>query len=96
MKEYDDDKAVELMTEALNGKENVESDDVYQVLDLIFDYYEESGELEIDAEGDDTDVEAMIDFIVKHLKKNAPSCGFSREDIAAMAQAEMAYEESLL
>lgn len=96
MEEYDDDKAVDLMLKALNGKANVQYDDVCQVLDLIFDYYEESGELEIDADGDDTDVEAMIAFIEKHMKKNAPSCGFTRDDIAVMVDAEIAYEESLI
>ena len=40
MEEYDDDKAVDLMLKALNGKENVQYDDVCQVLDLIFYYYE--------------------------------------------------------
>ncbi len=38
----------------------------------------------------------MIAFIEKHMKKNAPSCGFTRDDIAAMVDAEIAYEESLI
>lgn len=95
MKEYDEDEAVRLMSGAI-APNTVSEDDIYQILDLIFDYYDENGELDIDADSDeDTDVDAMTDFIAKYLKGKSET-EISKEQIKLLVQAEIAYEDSLL
>lgn len=95
MKEYDEDEAVRLMSEAAKPH-TVSDEDIYQILDLIFDYYDENGELDIDADDDsDTDVDDMVDYIAKYLKGKSET-DLSKNLIKSLVQAEMAYEESLL
>jgi len=95
MKEYDEDEAITLMSKAL-GADAPSDEDIYQVLDLIFDYYDENDQLEIDVEGDDeTDIEEMVDFIAGYLKGKSEA-SFTREQIKALVLAEIAYEDSLL
>ena len=96
MKEYDEEEAITLMGEAL-APEHRDADAIAEVLDLIYDYYDENGDLEIDADEDDEeDVEDMTSFIMKYLKKNPPKVSFCADDIAAMIRAEINYEQSLL
>lgn len=93
MKEYNEDEAVACMRAAI-GDHEVNDDDIVEVLDLIFDYYDDNGELEIDVDDDaDSDIEAMTDYVAKYLAKN--DCQFSREEIERMVRAEIQYEESL-
>lgn len=95
MKEYDEDEAIALMKNAL-GKDAPADDDIYQILDLIFDYYDENGELDIDAEADDdTDIEEMVDFIADYLKGKSQTV-ITRDQIKTLVLAEIAYEDSLL
>jgi len=92
MKEYDEDEAIALMKSAL-GPEAPADEDIYQVLDLIFDYYDENGELDIDADADDeTDIDEMTDFIAGGKSKSS----LTREQIKALVLAEVGYEDSLL
>lgn len=96
MKEYDEEEAITLMGEAL-APELRDSNAIAEVLDLIYDYYDENGELEIDAEDEEEeDVNDMTAFIMQYLKKNPPKVCFSADDIAAMIRAEINYEQSLL
>ena len=95
MKEYDEDEALKAMGAAL-GENAPSNEDLYQVLDLIFDYYGENGELEIDAEADDdTDIDEMVAFIAKYLKGKSDST-LTTEQIKTLILAEIAYEDSLL
>ena len=103
MQDYDDNKAVKAMSAVLEeGRRN--EDAVYEVLDLIFDYYEENGEFDIDFseeedfDGDDNGVDtaAMVDFIVSYLKKHPADVAFTKEEILKMVEAELAYEETLI
>ncbi len=95
MKEYNETEAIELMCAAI-PEEYRDNDSVCEVLDLIYDYYEDNGDLDIDAGDDDADVEEIVAYVVRYFKKNAPSIHFSAEQIEAMVRAEIAYEESLL
>lgn len=71
-------------------------EDIYQVLDLIFDYYDENGELDIDADADDeTDIDDMTDFIAGYLKGKSKS-SLTREQIKTLILAEIEYEDSLI
>lgn len=97
MKEYDETEAIELMAQAV--PENVrDNDSICEVLDLIYDYYDENGDLEIDFDDDDTqdDVADIVEFIQKAFAKNPAAVEFSTQDIAAMVNAEIKYENSLI
>lgn len=95
MKEYDEDEAIALMSKAL-GADAPSDDDVYQVLDLIFDYYDENGQLDIDADGDDdTDIDDMVSYIAKYLKGKSQA-QLTPEQIKTLVMTELAYEDSLL
>ena len=97
MKEYNENEAIELMAATL-PEDLRDSDSICEVLDLIYDYYDDNGDLDIDMDDDDSDddIEAMVDFIVKYFKKNAPAISFTPAQIAAMVKAEIEYEESLI
>lgn len=95
MKEYDEDEAIAMMGKAL-GADAPSEEDIYQVLDLIFDYYDENGELDIDADADeDTDIDEMVSYIARYLKGKS-STVLSPAQIKALVLAEIAYEDSLL
>ena len=96
MKEYDEDTAMRLMLEA-EGAGKVDEDTAAEVLDLIFDYYDENGDLDInfDDEDDEPDIAAMVAYVQKYLHKNG-AVNLSDAKVEAMVLAEIAYEESLL
>lgn len=95
MKEYDEDEAIAMMGKAL-GADAPSEEDIYQVLDLIFDYYDENGELDIDADADeDTDIDEMVSYIARYLKGKS-SAVLSPAQIKALVLAEIAYEDNLL
>lgn len=97
MKEYDEIEAVNLMMAAL--PESVrDTDSVCEVLDLIYDYYDDNGDLEIDLDDDDDneDIAEMVDYIARMMAKNPPAMAFTDAEIAAMVKAEIEYENSLL
>ena len=96
MKEYDENEAIGLMAATLPA-ELRDNDAVCEVLDLIYDYYDENGDLEIDFEDDsESDFEEIADYVEKYLKKNTVSVVFTREQLVAMITAEIEYEESLV
>ena len=91
MKEYNETEAIALMSAVL--PEELRDDDA----DLIYDYYEDNGDLDLDLEGDDeADINGMTAYISRFLRKNAPAVQFSDEHIAAMIAAEIEYENSLI
>ncbi len=95
MKEYNESEAVEAMCAVL-PPESRDNDSVCEVLDLIYDYYEENGELDIDDGDGETDVDAVVEYILMYFRKNAPEVHFTPAQIADMVRAEIDYEDSLL
>ncbi len=88
MKEYNETEAIALMSAVL-PEELRDDDAVCEVLDLIYDYYEDKGD-------DEADINGMTAYISRFLRKNAPAVQFSDEHIAAMIAAEIEYENSLI
>ncbi len=100
MQEFDENNAIAQMCEVLTP-EHRDEDAVCEVLDLIFDFYEENGDLDIDFDDDNdaddaADIAAMVTYISKALKRNPADITFSDDEIEAMVKAEIAYEESLI
>lgn len=97
MKDYDETEAIAAMLAVLRPNRRDE-DAVYEILDLIYDYYEDNGDLDITLDDDEaeTDIEAMVAAIAKQLRRRPASTNFDNDEIKAMIEAETAYQESLL
>lgn len=96
---YDEDKAIEAINNALvkNGRPAYCADELLNVVDMIWDYYEENGLLEIEDE-DDTEediVDELTDYITRMLSKDKLS-SIDKADVRMIVEAELAYEDSLL
>lgn len=96
MKDYDENEAIAIMMDKLE-KDRRNEDAAYEVLDLIYDYYEDNGELDLNIDDDDseTDLADMTAYITKQLKRHPAEVDFTMEEIEAMIRAEIEYEESL-
>lgn len=73
-------------------------DDILDVIDAIFDFYDENGDLDLDFDeededfGSDDDEQAIIDYVIEAFSDT----DISHSLIADMVKAELAYEQSLL
>lgn len=97
--EFDELKAVEFINQRLveNGRNSYGEDQVLNVVDMIWDYYEENGLLEVESDPDDgDDVESdVIDYVIRMLKKDKQA-EIAAEDVPLMVRAEMEYEDSII
>lgn len=98
MKEFDETEAVEYINSRLNTKE-YSSDEILNIIDMIWDYYETNGMLEIDYEDEDEDdeqdlEEQLVDYVIKMLARD-PEALVETKDVHAIVKAELEYEESL-
>jgi hypothetical protein len=97
--EFDELKAVELINKRLQeqGRKPYDEDQVLNVIDMIWDYYEENGLLEIESDpedGDDVESE-VVDYVVRMLKKDKQAV-VAADDVPLMVHAEMEYEDSVI
>lgn len=98
--EFEELKAVEAINKALadNGRTPYPEDEVLNVIDMIWDFYEENGLLSIEADPTDEpdDVESeVVDYVVRMLKKDKEA-SVKAEDVPLMVHAEMTYEDSII
>ena len=78
-------------------KEKFSDDELYYFLDLIDEYYVESGVLEAQPDADgcvEIDLEKVVDFIIKEARKDKMG-EYDPEEILFVVQGEMEYTESL-
>lgn len=99
MKEFDEKEAIEAMMAPLSADRR-DYDATCEVLDIIFDYYDENGDLDIDFDEDEDDAEADVEeiaaYTAKVLGKSPADVDFTIDEIKAMIKAEIEYENSLL
>lgn len=98
--EFDENKAVEWINKALveAGRKPYDEDQVLNVVDMIWDFYEENGLLDIDADADepDEDIEPdLIDYVTRMLRKDSGAT-VDAVDVPLMVKAEIDYEDSVL
>ena len=96
MKEYDEDEAAALMCAATGNK--CSHDDAIELIDIIYDFYDENGDLDIDFDDDDcdADIDEIVAYIRKALRKNPLSTQLSDDELRAAAAAEIEYENSII
>ena len=99
LNDADDEKTIEFIRNYLPQelKEKFPEDELYYFLDLIDEYYSESGILDVQPDADcyvDIDLEQVVEFIVKEAQKDEVG-EYDPEDILFVVQGEMEYGNSL-
>ena len=92
--EYDDVVAVKFIQNYLpvELKEKFSEDDIYYILDVICDFYDEKDWLS--EEDDEQEEQELIQFIIKQAIKDEIG-EFSQEEIQLFLAAETAYSDTL-
>ncbi|MCI9286264.1 MAG: hypothetical protein HFJ91_10880 [Muribaculaceae bacterium] len=98
MKEFDEKEAVKAMRAALTEEASAacSDDELLNIIDIIWDWYDDNGLLDIDAEADDEDVN--VDTLTRHVRKMLAKDKMSPvrpEDVEPLVAAELQYEQSL-
>ena len=90
---YDDSEAVAFIKNYLpmELKEKFGEDDIYYILDVCEDYYEQSNFFETD---DETEERELIEYIVREAKKDKVG-SFTQEDILFVLRGNEAYFDSI-
>lgn len=97
MKEYSEDEAIRVMRAAIEGGDAYDDDQLLNLIDIIYDYYDENGELEVDCDDkDDSDeVKALAEHACRLLAKDKGNL-IRPEHVAPLIAAEIDYEMSLI
>lgn len=101
--EFDENKAIQMMRKAVSPESAkiYDDDELLNVIDMIWDYYEENGMLDIDmTDTDETpdeelETDLLIEYVRRMLRKDK-AAKIKYEDVPALVAAELAYEETLL
>ena len=99
MNEYDEYAAIAEVKKALGEEaaKNYTEDQLLNVIDMIWDFYEENGLLDIDCDEDmdESDIyDDLLTYVRRMLKKDKES-GILPEHIETIVKAEIEYENSL-
>lgn len=91
MKEFDDNDAIKFIRNLVPECATVNEDDLLLVIDTMFEYDETLTE---DAPDEAFDVEAIVAYVVKQLKKDSEN-QVPLELVGKIVEAELDYEDSL-
>lgn len=96
--EFDENEAIKFMRANVQPElaARYDDDELFNLIDLIYDYYESNGLLEIDADDDDDalDIDDLNSYVARMLRKDK-GAALAPEDAPAFVAAYMAYEDSL-
>lgn len=97
--DVDDEKTIAYIKNYLSQdlKEKFSDDELYYFLDLIDEYYTESGVLDAQPDKDgyiDIDLDKIVQYIVKEAHKDNMG-DYEADDIFFIVQGEMEYADSL-
>lgn len=96
---FDEDKALVFIRQYVGEKisNKYSDDDILEIIDLIWDYYENKGFLSLDL--DETEEEILdADELIAYVKKelaNDEDIIIDPADVGVIVKAELEYEESL-
>jgi hypothetical protein len=98
--EFDEIKAIEFIRANAAGVDanRYDDDQLLNVIDIIWDYYEDHGLLDISLDNDDEDDNIDTEQLVKHVSKmlaKDKGATIAREDVEPIVLAELEYENSL-
>ncbi len=95
--EFDELQAIEYINNHLkqSGASTYADDEILNVIDIIWDYYEDNGLLDLDSDDSDS---IDIDELVLHVKRMLNKDKFAEiksEDVEHIVVGEIAYEKSI-
>jgi hypothetical protein len=99
LRDFDEAKAIEFIRANAVGidAKKYDDDQLLNVIDIIWDFYEDNGLLDINLDDDDDDaVDAAV--LVKHVSKmlaKDKGATIAREDVEPIVLAELEYENTL-
>jgi hypothetical protein len=96
--EFDEEKAIEFIRQQIGEvmSKKYDDDELLNVIDIIWDYYEDSGFLDITLDEDEED--ADVEKIIAHVKKMLAKDKFAKiepDDVEPIVKAQLDYEASL-
>lgn len=99
LEDADDEKTIEYIKNYLPQelKDKFSDDELYYFLDVMDEYYVESGILDADPDADgyvEIDLDKVVDYIVKEARKDKMG-EYDPEEILFVVQGEMEYGDSL-
>ncbi len=97
--DLDDEKTIEYIKNYLPQelKEKFSDDEYYYFLDLIDEYYAQSGVLDAQPDADgciEIDLEKVVDYMLKEARKDGMG-EYEPEELLFIVQGEMDYADSL-
>lgn len=95
--DFDEQDAINFIQENSGIETKYSDDQLLNIIDIIWDYYEDKGLLDISLD-DNADSEADNDDLIRHVKKMLRKdrrAGIAESDIEPLVMAEIAYEASL-
>jgi hypothetical protein len=96
--DFDEQNAIDYIREQLpeDYRDKYNDDEILNVIDIIYDYYDEAGLLDIDLsdDDDDVDVEELLKYVTKMLRKDKLS-PIAEDHIKPIVLAELDYEQTL-
>lgn len=96
--DFDEQAAIDFIRTKLpaNSREQFDDDEILNVIDIIWDYYEDNGflSLDLDAGPDELDVEDLKKYVKKMIAKDQAS-PLTFADVDRIVDAELDYEDSL-
>lgn len=101
MKEFDENDVLNRIRKALPSQAaaSYSDDDLLNIVDMIWDYYEINGLLDVDAEVDsdyeEIDIVAELTDYAKRMLKKDKACEINPEHLPAIITAELEYEDYL-
>ena len=98
--EFDEDDAITAIREALPAESNTRysDDQLINIVDMIWDFYEENDLLEIDCDEDPLEDDSIFDDLVTYVRrmlKKDKGATIDPADVETIVKAELDYEESL-
>ncbi|MCM1163564.1 MAG: hypothetical protein NC339_04870 [Muribaculaceae bacterium] len=98
MKEFQEKEAIAAMRSSLTDEASarINDDELLNIIDIIWDWYDDQGLLEIDAEADSEDVN--VDALVSHVRKTLAKDKLSPvepAEVEPLVAAELRYEQTL-
>lgn len=99
MKDFDEEDALKYMRKSL-GEHSTQftDDDLYFILDAIWDFYDDNGYLDLsdtDSDSDECGLDEILAYVVKALKKDKESTAKSEDAVLAAIKGELDYEKDL-
>ena len=94
---YDDEDAIKFIRNQISQelKDKFSDDDLYYIVDLIYEFYEKNGFLDSDDDSEvEIDLDALTSFVVKHAKKDKIGV-YTDDEVRFVVDAEIAYCDSI-